>query len=242
MKKVIAVEDDPDILRLLQYHLERDGFAFLGLPHGDGAVARCVQERPDLILLDIMLPGSSGIEICRALRATSECAVTPILFLTARSQEEDRVLGLELGANDYIVKPFFVRELLLRVRSQLRPRAGHRRSLLCGHIELDTLACRVKSAGHEVGITSTEFRLLEFFLSHPGRVYSRQQILEAVWGHGHSVTERTVDVYILRLRQKVDPRGELLHSVRSFGYSLVRPEPAPSVPHTNVTGNSHCSG
>jgi two-component system, OmpR family, phosphate regulon response regulator PhoB len=223
MKKILAVEDDPDILRLLQYHLERDGFSFVGLTSGDTAVACCLQERPDLILLDVMLPGMTGIDICRMLRASSECATTPILFLTARSQEEDRVLGLELGANDYIVKPFFVRELLVRVRSQLRPRVRNRQLLACGDLELDPMACRVRMAGNEVEITSTEFKLLEFFLSNPGRVYSRQQILEAVWGHGRAVTERTVDVYILRLRQKVDPRSELFHSVRSFGYSLNRP-------------------
>lgn len=226
MKKVIAVEDDSDILHLLEYHLERDGFDFIGLRHGDGVVERCLRERPDLVLLDVMLPGASGFDICRALRATSEVAATPVIFLTARTLEEDRVLGLELGANDYIVKPFFVRELLVRVRSQLRPRVRTHQLLRCGNIELDPLTCRVRVAGREVDTTSTEFRVLEFFLTNPGRVYSRGQILEAVWGHGRSVTDRTVDVYILRLRQKVDPKGDVLHAVRGFGYSLQRPPEA----------------
>jgi DNA-binding response OmpR family regulator len=220
MRKVLAIEDDADVYRLLQYNLEKDGFLFRGTQAGTGAVDLCRAERPDLILLDVMLPGVTGMEICRQLRATPECAQTPILFLTARAREEDRVLGLEIGANDYIVKPFFVRELLTRVRAHLRPRVKEGKPLLAGDLELDRLSCRVKRKGREIPVTATEFKLLEFFLAHPNRVHSREQLLDAVWGHGHAVTDRTVDVYVLRLRQKLDPDGEMLRSVRGYGYSL----------------------
>jgi len=220
MKKVFAIEDDADVYRLLQYNLEKDGFVFRGTQNGDEAVAKCREERPELILLDVMLPGTSGLDICRQLRATPECRTTPILFLTARSQEEDRVLGLELGANDYIVKPFFVRELLARVRSHLRPRVREVRSLSAGPIELDRMSCRVKRRGVDVSLTATEFKLLEYLLSYPNRVHSREQLLAGVWGHGHAVTDRTVDVYVLRLRQKLDPAGEVFQAVRGLGYCL----------------------
>lgn len=222
MKKIAAFEDDPDVYRLLHYNLEKDGFVFCGQQTGEGAVEFCQRERPDLILLDVMLPGMSGLDICRKLRATPECCDTPVMFLTARVEEEDRVLGLELGANDYIVKPFFVRELLARVRSRLRPRVRNPRLLRVGDLELDPLTCRARRADTPLDLTATEFRLLEYFLAHPDKVFSREQLLEAVWGHGHAITDRTVDVYVLRLRHKIDREGKILQSIRGFGYCLSR--------------------
>ena len=220
MKKVLVVEDDADVFALLQYNLEKDGFSFAGIRTGRGATDLCLRERPDLVLLDVMLPDMNGMEICKSLRQMPEMAQTPILFLTARSSEEDRVVGLELGASDYIVKPFFVRELLARVRSNLRPRKGNPRLLRRGPLELDSQACRVRLDGVEVVLTATEFRLLEFLLSSPGIVFTREQLLDAVWGHGHAVTDRTVDVYVLRLRQKLEERYRFIRSVRGFGYSF----------------------
>ena len=216
----MVVEDDADVFALLKYNLEKEGFQFVGSRSGRGVTDLCLRERPDLVLLDVMLPDTSGMEICKALRAMPEMAQTPILFLTARGTEEDRVLGLELGASDYIVKPFFVRELLARVRSNLRPRKGNPRLLRRGPLELDSQACRVRLDGQERVLTATEFRLLEFMLSSPGIVFTREQLLDAVWGHGHAVTDRTVDVYVLRLRQKLEERYRFIRSVRGFGYSF----------------------
>ncbi|HME06255.1 MAG TPA: response regulator transcription factor [Bryobacteraceae bacterium] len=223
MKKIALIEDDPDLYTLLEYNLKREGFAICGSKSGKGAEELCRRERPDLIILDIMLPENDGLEICRSIRSHSEIAHTPIFFLTARGSEADRIVGLEIGANDYIVKPFFLRELVARVKNQLRTHTSTTRILRTGDLELDRDSCRVQLRGREVALTATEFRLLEFLMSRPGVVYSREQLLNAVWGHDRAVTDRTVDVYILRLRQKVedDPANPLfIRAVRGFGYSF----------------------
>ena len=221
MKKILLVEDDADLFALLKYNLEKEGFQMVGTQTGRGAIDLCRRERPDLILLDIMLPDSDGLDICRGIRQHSELAHIPIIFLTARATESDRIIGLELGANDYIVKPFFVRELIARVKIQFRQQAAPQRTLKAGELELDRSSCRVFLRGGEVQLTATEFRLLEYLMSRPGIVYSREQLLDAVWGHDRAVTDRTVDVYILRLRQKIesDESGaNFIRSVRGFGY------------------------
>lgn len=223
MKKIVLIEDDTDLFALLKYNLEKEGFAVAGSQTGKGAIDLCRRERPDLVILDIMLPDSDGLEICKGLRNHSELANVPIIFLTARVSETDRILGLELGANDYIVKPFFIRELVARVKNQLRPSAPPSRSIRAGALELDRASCRVLLNGNEVALTATEFRLLDFLMSRPGVVYSREQLLDAVWGHDRAVTDRTVDVYILRLRQKIehDPANpSFIRAVRGFGYSF----------------------
>ena len=223
MKKILLIEDDADLYALLKYNLEREGFALVGSQTGRGAVELCRREKPGLILLDIMLPDSDGLDICRGIRSQPEMAHIPIIFLTARAAEADRIVGLELGANDYIVKPFFIRELIARIKIQFRPQAAPQRTLRCGALELDRSSCRVHLAGNEVQLTATEFRLLEFLMSRPGIVFTREQLLDSVWGHDRAVTDRTVDVYILRLRQKIesDPTDPvLIRSVRGFGYSL----------------------
>ena len=222
-KRIALIEDDADLFSLLKYNLEKDGFTLVGAQTGKGALELCRRERPDLILLDIMLPDSDGLDICKGIRSHSELAHIPVIFLTARASETDRILGLELGANDYIVKPFFIRELIARIKIQFRGQSTPARVLKSGTLELDRTSCRVKLAGETLSLTATEFRLLDFLMSRPGVVFSREQLLDAVWGHDRAVTDRTVDVYILRLRQKTetDPANPtLIRSVRGFGYSF----------------------
>jgi DNA-binding response OmpR family regulator len=166
------------------------------------------------------------LDICKGIRSHPELAHIPIIFLTARASETDRIVGLELGANDYIVKPFFVRELIARIKIQFRVQTQPVRTLKSGGLELDRTSCRVTLAGVALSLTATEFRLLEFLMSRPGVVFSREQLLDAVWGQDRAVTDRTVDVYILRLRQKIeqDSAGpQLIRSVRGFGYSFDQP-------------------
>jgi DNA-binding response OmpR family regulator len=231
MKKILLIEDDADLFALVKYNLEKEGYAVVGAQTGTGALDLCRRERPDLLLLDVMLPDSDGLEICRKIRAHSELAHTPLIFLTARASETDRVVGLELGANDYIVKPFFVRELIARVKTQLRGQPVAQQTLRSAGIELERDTCRVLQNGAEVTLTATEFRLLEYLMTRRGVVFSREQLLDAVWGLDKAVTYRTVDVYILRLRQKLeaDPSNPLLiRSVRGFGYSFTRESAAVS--------------
>jgi DNA-binding response OmpR family regulator len=222
MKKIVLIEDDADLYSLIQYNLEKEGFTMAGAQTGKGAIDLCRRERPDLIILDIMLPDSDGLEICRAIRNHPELAPVPVIFLTARASETDRIVGLELGANDYIVKPFFIRELIARIKIHFRGQPPATKILRSGDLELDRARCRVHLNGGEVTLTATEFRLLEFLMSRPGVVFSREQLLDAVWGHDRAVTDRTVDVYILRLRQKIEAAEEstFIRSVRGFGYSF----------------------
>jgi DNA-binding response OmpR family regulator len=223
MRKIALFEDDADLYALLKYNLEKEGFFLVGLQTGRGAVDLCRRERPDLILLDIMLPDSDGLDICKAIRRNPELAPIPVIFLTARASETDRIVGLELGANDYIVKPFFIRELIARTKIQFREQTSGTRLLKAAALELDRTSCRVRLDGTLLTLTATEFRLLEFLMSRPGVVFSREQLLDAVWGHDRAVIDRTVDVYILRLRQKIesDPVNPLfIRSVRGFGYSF----------------------
>jgi DNA-binding response OmpR family regulator len=223
MRKIVLIEDDADLYALVKYNLEKEGFTIVGGQTGRGVVDLCRRERPDLLLLDIMLPDSDGLDICKSIRQHPELAHIPVIFLTARASETDRIVGLELGANDYIVKPFFVRELVARIKIQFRGQTSATRILKAGRLELDRSSCEVRLGGAPLTLTATEFRLLEFLMSRPGVVFSREQLLDAVWGHDRAVTDRTVDVYILRLRQKVetDPANPLLiRSVRGFGYSF----------------------
>jgi DNA-binding response OmpR family regulator len=221
MRTVALIEDDADLFALLKYNLEKEGFRFVGQGTGKAAIEFFRREKPDVIILDIMLPAVDGIEICRGIRNHSELAPTPVIFLTARASETDRILGLELGANDYVVKPFSVRELIARVRNQLRQAQAPQRILRTDDVELDRDSCRVRLRGKPLSLTATEFRLLEFLMSRPGVVFSREQLLDSVWGMDRAITARTVDVHILRLRQKVeaDPANpSLIRSVRGFGY------------------------
>src|SRR5436305_12875253 len=161
MKKIALIEDDSDLFSLLKYNLEKEGFAFFGTQSRKGAIELCRRERPDLILLDIMLPDSDGLDICKGIRRNPELAHIPIIFLTARASETDRIVGLELGANDYIVKPFFIRELVARIKIHFRGAPSSTKLLKIGDLELDRTRCQVRLGGHEVSLTATEFRLLE---------------------------------------------------------------------------------
>jgi DNA-binding response OmpR family regulator len=218
-----VIEDDADLFALLKYNLEKEGFQVSGTQTGLGAIDLCRRARPDLILLDIMLPDSDGLDICKGIRRDPELAQTPVIFLTARASETDRIVGLELGANDYIVKPFFIREVIARIKLQFRTQTVPSRLLKAGGVELDRSSCQVKLDGELLSLTATEFRLLEFLMSRPGVVFSREQLLNSVWGQDRAITDRTVDVYILRLRQKIEKDASLprlVHSVRGFGYSF----------------------
>jgi DNA-binding response OmpR family regulator len=223
MRKIALIEDDSDLFALLKYNLEKEGFTLVGTQTGKGAMELCRREKPDLILLDIMLPDSDGLDICKGIRSSPELAHIPVIFLTARASETDRIVGLELGANDYIVKPFFIRELIARIKIQFRGPTTASRVLKAAGLELDRTSCRVRLDGKPLALTATEFKLLDFLMSRPGVVFSREQLLDAVWGHDRAVTDRTVDVYILRLRQKTETNPTspaLIRSVRGFGYSF----------------------
>jgi DNA-binding response OmpR family regulator len=227
MKKILLIEDDADLFSLLKYNLEKEGFSLTGLQTGKGALDLCRQVRPDLILLDIMLPDSDGLDVCKGIRKDPDLASTPVIFLTARASETDRIVGLEIGANDYVVKPFFVRELIARIKLQFRgavwAQAAPARILEAGGLELDPSSRQVRLNDLPLALTATEFRLLEFLMSRPGVVFSREQLLNAVWGQDRAITDRAVDVYVLRLRQKIerDPASPvLIHSVRGFGYTF----------------------
>lgn len=223
MKKILLIEDDADLFALLKYNISKEGFALTGLQTGKGAIELCRQTRPDLILLDIMLPDSDGLEICKSIRTDPDLASTPVIFLTARASETDRIVGLEIGANDYVVKPFFVRELIARIKLQFRSQTAPARVIGAGGVELDPSSRQVRLHGAPLSLTATEFRLLEFLMTRPGVVFSREQLLNAVWGQDRAITDRAVDVYVLRLRHKIerDPATPvLIHSVRGFGYTF----------------------
>jgi two-component system phosphate regulon response regulator PhoB len=222
--RVLIVEDEESLTLLLQYNLEKEGYAVEVVTRGDEAEIRLKERIPDLLLLDWMLPGLSGIELCRRLRARPETQGLPIIMLTARGEEFDRVRGLATGADDYVVKPFSVPELMARVKAVLRrtnPEAGDA-VLKAGDIELDRETRRVRRAGRQVRLGPTEFRLLEFLMQAPGRVFSREQLLNNVWGDDVFIDERTVDVHVGRLRKVLNlgDQSDPIRTVRSFGYSF----------------------
>ena len=223
MKKIAIIEDDADLFALLKYNLEKESFAVVGQMTGKGALELCRRASPDLIVLDIMLPEVDGLDICKSIRRDPDLASTPVIFLTARAAETDRVVGLELGANDYVVKPFFVRELVARIKLQFRMHAAPTRTLRGGGVELDPAVRQARLNGNLLALTATEFRLLEYLMGRSGAVFSREQLLDAVWGRDRAITDRAIDVYILRLRQKIEQYPShplLIHSVWGFGYTF----------------------
>lgn len=222
--RILVVEDDAALAELLDYNLTAAGFEVVRAVTGEDAALLVAEQRPDLIVLDWMLPGVSGIELCRRLRGNPAARDIPILMLTARGEEGDRVRGLSTGADDYVIKPFSLPELMARVKALLRRMAPERIAdvLRVGDIELDRAAHRVMRGKREVRIGPTEFRLLEFFLECPGRVLSRTQLLDGVWGRDAFVDERTVDVHIGRLRKALIRGAEFdpIRTVRGAGYVL----------------------
>jgi two-component system phosphate regulon response regulator PhoB len=222
--RILIAEDEEPLSVLLRYNLESEGYAVDDADRGDEAELKLREGAPDLLILDWMLPGLSGIELCRRLRLRPETKNLPIIMLTARGEEADRVRGLSTGADDYIVKPFSVPELLARVRALLRrvkPSEIAER-LVLGDIELDRVQHRVRRAGHDLHLGPTEFRLLEFLMRQPGRVFSREQLLDGVWGRDVYLDERTVDVHVGRLRKAVGHNGapDPIRTVRGSGYSF----------------------
>ncbi len=221
---ILVVEDEDALATLLQYNLEKDGYRVALAGDGEEALVTVDEKLPDLIVLDWMLPKVSGIEVCRRLRGRAETRNVPIVMLTARGEETDRVRGLDTGADDYIVKPFSTTELSARIRAvlrRIRPGLADDR-IRQGDIVIDRVAHRVKRGGREVHLGPTEFRLLDYLMQHPGRVFSREQLLDAVWGSDVYVEARTVDVHIGRLRKalNVDDEADPIRTVRSAGYAL----------------------
>jgi two-component system phosphate regulon response regulator PhoB len=222
--KILVVEDEEPLALLLQYNLEAEGYSVVVVRRGDEAEVAVSEEQPHLIILDWMLPGLSGIEVCRRLRTGRNPCNVPILILTARGEEQDRIRGLTTGADDYVVKPFSLPELMARVRAILRRTSPGRlaTTLEVEDIELDKASYRVTRNGREVRLGPTEFKLLEFLMENPGRVFTRSQLLDGVWGRDVYVDERTVDVHIGRLRKSIN-RGkekDLIRTVRGAGYAL----------------------
>lgn len=221
---VLVVEDETALVTLLRYNLERAGYRVLTAMDGEEALLVAAEETPDLVLLDWMLPQLSGIEVCRRLRGRQETRNVPIVMLTARSEEADRIRGLDTGADDYLTKPFSMTELLARIRAvmrRIRPSMAED-VLTVGDIEMDRATHRVRRGGAEVHLGPTEYKLLEHLMQHPGRVFSREQLLDAVWGSDVYVEARTVDVHVGRLRKALMVSGlaDPLRTVRSAGYAL----------------------
>ena len=222
--KVLIVEDDGDIAALIAHYLEKTGYTAEVLADGGRALARAKESLPDLVILDLMLPGLSGMEVCRALRADDRTAGVPIIMLTARGEESDRILGLDVGADDYVVKPFSANELMARVRALLRraaPAVSKDRVLKCGPILVDLDRHTVSDAGGLVRLTAKEFLLLQYLLEHRGRVLSRDRLLSDVWDYQYPGETRTVDVHVRRLREKLPFLERALVTVQQFGYKLL---------------------
>lgn len=221
---VLVAEDEMPLMTLLRYNLEKEGYRALDASDGEQALMLAAEETPDLVLLDWMMPKVTGIEVCRRLRSRTETRNVPIIMLTARGEESDRVRGLDTGADDYITKPFSMTELLARIRAvmrRIRPALAED-VVQFGDVSIDRSAHRVRRGARDIHLGPTEYRLLDHFMQHPGRVFSREQLLDAVWGSGVYVDARTVDVHIGRLRKALNEPGQVdpIRTVRSAGYAL----------------------
>lgn len=225
MTKILIVEDEPNMVAGLRDNFEFEGYEVMSAADGAEGLARAISDSPDLVLLDVMMPKMSGLEVCKQLKAKRPSM--PIIMLTARGQEVDKVVGLELGADDYVTKPFSIRELMARVKAVLRrsrtlPKEEDRYSF--GDTEVDLKKCRVTRAGKEIEISGTEFELLKYFVVHSGEILSRDRLLEDVWGYDRYPTTRTVDAHLVRLRQKLEPNPEqprFFLTVHGTGYRFV---------------------
>ncbi|MDE0106472.1 MAG: response regulator transcription factor [Bryobacterales bacterium] len=235
--KVAVIEDDRDLTGLLQYALEQEGFEVACIHDGLAAIDFCQRVQPDAIVLDVMLPGLDGFSVCKELRQDPGLRDIPVVFLTARTEEADRLRGLEIGGDDYVVKPFSVKELVVRLKLRLRSSRALDSLARVGGLELDKDRREVRLQGRAIPVTATEFQILEKMLRQPGRVWSREALLQAVWGLACHVTDRTVDVHIRRLRSKLeaDPSNpQYIRSVRGFGYTVRDPSEGSS----NLNGSA----
>jgi two-component system alkaline phosphatase synthesis response regulator PhoP len=227
-KKILIADDEKDIVELIAYNLDQEGFAVLKAHDGRKAWEAVQAQKPDLVILDLMMPKMPGMEVCRMIRKEASTAALPVIMLTAKSDSVDKILGLEIGADDYITKPFHVRELIARVRAVLRRSERPSeddlpKSFTFRELHVDSASCRVTVDGRPVELSSREFKLLQFFIGHPGRVYSRDQLLDRVWGDESFVEPRTVDVHVSRLRGAIetDPANpRYILTVRGIGYKF----------------------
>ena len=226
MSRILVIEDDKDIAALIGHFIEKSGYGAQIVADGGRALAIARETPPDLVILDLMLPGLNGLEVCRALRGDNRTASVPIIMLTARGEESERILGLDSGADDYIVKPFSPNELMARVRALLRRAAQpdiEERILRCGPISVDVERHTVSNGGKHVRLTAKEFLLLQYLLEHRGRVLSRDRLLSDVWDYQYPGATRTVDVHVRRLREKLPFLEKALVTVQQFGYKLAEP-------------------
>ena len=227
-ERILVVDDEPDIVALVVYHLAKAGYRVSSATSGPDALQLAMKDRPALVVLDLMLPGISGFEVLARLREEERTAKVAVLMLTARKEEPDRIRGLQLGADDYLTKPFSPQELVLRVGAILRRVAGAGELtdvLSIGPLSIDRAAHQVSVRGHEVELTPTEYKLLLLLAERRGRVQARTHLLETVWDAAPDIQTRTVDMHIQRLRTKLHPAGDLIETVRGFGYRLKGPEP-----------------
>ena len=234
-ERILVVDDEPDICALVAYHLAKAGFRVSTAGNGNDALTSAREEEPALVVLDLMLPGLSGYEVLERLRAEPRTRDVPVLMLTARREEEDRIQGLSLGADDYLTKPFSPQELVLRVgailrRTRLAPAAGSGDALLLGPVRIERGAHRVLVDGNEVELTATEYKLLLTLAERRGRVQGRAHLLETVWEAAPDIQTRTVDMHVQRLRAKLGPAGAMIETVRGFGYRLNAPARGASRP------------
>ncbi len=227
-KKILIADDEKDIVELIAFNLEQEGFSAIKAFDGEKAWESIQKDKPDLVILDLMMPGISGMDVCRMIRKSAATAALPVIMLTAKSDAMDKILGLEVGADDYITKPFHVRELIARIRAVLRrserPSGEDLPEVLdFGGLHIDLKSYRVTVDGHPVELSSRDFQLLQFLMSHPGRVYSRDQLLNHVWGDESFVEPRTVDVHISRLRSAIEAEPsnpKFILTVRGIGYKF----------------------
>jgi len=219
---IAALDDEADILELLRINLQKAGFRFEGFQDADGLFRYLSRERPSLILLDLMLPDTDGLEVCRQIRRSDHLAGIPIIMLTAKGRESDKVAGLELGADDYVTKPFSVKELVARIHAVLRRPGGGETGprIAAGTLVIDLDRFQATVAGAKVDLTATEFRILQLLASRKGRVFTRDQILDFLWGSEKAVIDRTVDVHIRNLREKLGQAASLIKNIRGVGYKL----------------------
>lgn len=220
---ILIIDDEKDLIELVRYNLEKEGYHVQGACDGESGLAAAFQDMPDIVLIDLMLPGMDGLEVCRRLRSESRTEEIPILMLTAKSAEADRIVGLEMGADDYVTKPFSPRELAARIKAILRrtaPRSPAKDSSILrrGALTIDRNRCDVRCDGRSIELTATEFRLLHMLALHPGRVYSRTDLIDGVLGREVAVVDRTIDVHITSLRKKLAEHEDWIETVRGFGY------------------------
>jgi two-component system alkaline phosphatase synthesis response regulator PhoP len=220
---ILVIDDEKDLIELVQYNLEQEGYQVISAVDGEAGLALASEEMPDVVLVDLMLPGIDGLEVCQRLRKAERTAGIPLIMLTAKSSELDRVIGLELGADDYVTKPFSPRELAARVKAILRRTATQRPAseiLRRGGLSIDLARHEVSCNEEPIGLTATEFRLLQFLATRPGRVFSRSDIIDGALGRDVAVLDRTIDVHVMSLRRKLGECGDWIETVRGFGYKF----------------------